>query len=76
MDSDNAVVLREILAFVAAVVPMLLLDRFREMLWTQESIVVAAGLIVTIICFGFGEIIRRVTVHRGMWHSIPGGNHR
>jgi len=44
VDSDNAVILREILAFVAAVIPMLLLDRFREMGWHQESIVVASGL--------------------------------
>ncbi len=71
VDSDNAVVLREILAFVAAVIPMLLLDRFREMMWPQESIVVAVGLMYVVIRFGIGEVIRKVTIHRGMWHSIP-----
>ncbi len=71
VDSDNAVVLREILAFVAAVIPMLLLDRFRELMWPQESIVVAVGLLYVVIRFGAGEMIRKLTIHRGMWHSVP-----
>ena len=71
VDSDNAVILREILAFVAAVIPMLLLDRFRALGWNQESIVVASGVLYVVIRFGVGELIRQMTVHRGMWHSLP-----
>lgn len=71
VDSDNAVIFRELLTFTAAVTPMLLLDHFRGMGWDQESIVVASGLLYVIIRFGIGEIIRRTTVHRGMWHSVP-----
>ena len=71
VDSDNAIIFREVLTFAAVFTPMLLLDRFRSLGWDQESIVVAAGLLYVIIRFGLGEIIRRTTVHRGMWHSIP-----
>lgn len=71
VDSDNAVIFRELLTFTAAVTPMLLLDHFRSLGWDQESIVVGSGLLYVIIRFGVGEIIRRTTVHRGMWHSIP-----
>jgi len=71
VDSDNAIIFREVLTFAAAVTPMLLLNRFREMGWDQESIVVASGLVYVVIRFGLGEVIRRTTVHRGMWHSIP-----
>ena len=48
VDSDHAVILREVLAFVAAVIPMLLLDRFRSMQWSQETIIVVSGL--TYVC--------------------------
>ena len=71
VDSDNAVILRELIAFVSAVIPFLLLDHFRSLGWPQESIVVASGLLYIMIRFGVGEIIRRLTVHRGMWHSVP-----
>lgn len=71
VDSDNAIIFREVLTFAAAVTPMLLLDHFRELGWDQESIVVASGLVYVVIRFGLGEVIRRTTVHRGMWHSIP-----
>ena len=71
VDSDNAVILRELLAFVAAIIPMLLLDRFRELQLPQETIVAITGLMYVIIRFGCGGIVRRTTVHRGMWHSIP-----
>ena len=71
VDSDHAVILREVLAFVAAIVPMLLLDRFHEMQLPQETIVAIAGLAYVIIRFGGGELVRRTTVQRGMWHSIP-----
>ena len=71
VDSDHGVILREVLAFVAAIIPMFLLDRFRSMQLPQETIIAVAGLIYVIIRFGGGEIVRRMTVHRGMWHSIP-----
>ena len=71
LDSDNGVILRESLGLMAAVAPMLMLARLRELGLHQETIVLCAGLIYIMIRFGFGRMLKRVTVHRGMWHSIP-----
>lgn len=71
LDSDSGVPLRESITFVAAVIPMLLIDRFQHMGMSPELMVLAGGLIYIAIRFGFAEILKRGTVHRGMWHSIP-----
>lgn len=71
LDSDSGVPIREMFAFVAAVVPMLMVDRFQRLGWSPELIVLAGGLIYVAIRFGVSEIFKRYTVHRGMWHSIP-----
>ena len=71
LDSDSGVPVREMMAFAAAVVPMLLIDRFRHLGLTDEMMVVAGGLIYVGIRFGVAEVFKRYTVHRGMWHSIP-----
>ncbi|MCA9153358.1 MAG: metal-dependent hydrolase [Pirellulaceae bacterium] len=71
LDSDSGVPLRETVTFSAAVVPMLMLDRFQQMGLSNESMVLAAGVVYLTIRFVIAEIFRRYTVHRGMWHSIP-----
>jgi membrane-bound metal-dependent hydrolase YbcI (DUF457 family) len=71
LDSDSGVPLRESMAFAAAVVPMLMLDRFQQLKLPVESIVLAGGLIYLIIRFGLAALLKRYTVHRGMWHSVP-----
>jgi membrane-bound metal-dependent hydrolase YbcI (DUF457 family) len=71
LDSDSGAPLRESVSFAAAVVPMLMLDRFQQMGLTSESMVLAAGAIYLLIRFGIGKWFCRWTVHRGMFHSIP-----
>lgn len=71
LDSDSGTPVREGTAFAAAVVPMLMLDRFRDMGLAPESMVLAAGVIYVVVRFGVAEIFKRYTVHRGMWHSLP-----
>ncbi|MEQ8786056.1 MAG: metal-dependent hydrolase [Pirellulaceae bacterium] len=71
IDSDTGTPLRESIAFASAVVPMLLLNRFRQLGLDHETIVLCAAAIYVAIRFGAAEIIKRYTVHRGMWHSIP-----
>jgi hypothetical protein len=71
IDSDSGIPLRESIAFAAAVVPMLLIDRLKHLGLDPESIVLAGALIYIAIRFGVAEIIKRYTVHRGMWHSLP-----
>ena len=71
LDSDSGIPLRETSMFASAVVPILMLDRFREMGLSHESMVLATMLIYVGIRFVVVEFFRRFTVHRGMWHSVP-----
>jgi len=71
LDSDNGVPVREMMSFLAAITPVLMLERFRQMNFTPEMIALASGLIYIMIRFGVSELFKRYTTHRGMWHSIP-----
>lgn len=71
LDSDSGVPLRETSMFVAAIAPMLMIDRFRDMGLSHEAMALAAMLIYVAIRFVAVEFFKRYTVHRGMWHSIP-----
>jgi membrane-bound metal-dependent hydrolase YbcI (DUF457 family) len=71
LDSGSGVPVRETMALAAAVVPMLMMDRFEAMGLTREAMVVAGGAVYVAIRFGAAAIFKRYTVHRGMWHSIP-----
>jgi hypothetical protein len=71
LDSDSGVPLREMSMFWAAVVPMLMIDRFRDLGLSTEAMAVAAMLIYVAIRFIAVEFFKRYTVHRGMWHSLP-----
>ena len=72
LDSDSGVPLRESLAFGASVVPMMLTDRLRHLGLPIETIVLAGAVVYLLVRFGFGALLRKCTVHRGMFHSIPG----
>ncbi len=71
LDSGPGVPLRESVAFAAAVVPMLMVDRLEQLGLAPESIVLVGGLIYLLIRFGAGKLLTRFTVHRGMFHSLP-----
>jgi membrane-bound metal-dependent hydrolase YbcI (DUF457 family) len=71
VDSDSGVPLRESLAFAAAVVSMMAVHRFQQMGFSPEMIVLAGVAAYLVIRFGVGECLRRYTVHRGMFHSLP-----
>ena len=70
IDSDAGVPLRESIAFAAAVVPMMLTDRFAQFM-SQESVILAGAGTYLFIRFVFAAMLRRYTVHRGMFHSLP-----
>lgn len=71
LDSESGVPLRESVAFAAAIAPIFLVERFRHMGWSPESIVLAGALAYLLVRFGLAAFLRRYTVHRGMFHSIP-----
>jgi len=71
LDHKLGVPLREMLCFVSIIVPMLMLRRFEELGFTPEQMVFISGILYVLIRFVGGELFKRFTVHRGMWHSIP-----
>lgn len=71
VDSDSGVPRRESLGFAAAIVPMLLLGRFRDMGLEHDQMILLAAATYFGIRFVAADLIGRWSVHRGMWHSIP-----
>lgn len=73
LDSDYGTPLRETMAFTAATVPMLLLHRFQSLLLRPDEMALLGIAVYLFMRFGITNLIRRYTVHRGMFHSIPAG---
>ena len=71
LDSDSGIPVRETLGFVAAMVPMLMVERLQSLGLSHESMAVVGIVTYLVIRFGVGGLFKRYTVHRGMWHSIP-----
>lgn len=71
LDSDSGVPVRETISLFAAVIPMLMLNRFKHLGLNEEMMACVAIVLYCILRFGVAEIFKRYTVHRGMWHSIP-----
>jgi membrane-bound metal-dependent hydrolase YbcI (DUF457 family) len=73
LDSDYGVPLRETMAFSAATIPMLLFHRFAALGLSHDEMVLLGVSLYLFVRFGVTNIIRKYTVHRGMFHSIPAG---
>jgi hypothetical protein len=71
IDSDYGVPLRETMAFTAAIIPMLLVGHFQTLSLSHDAMALAAVSLYLFVRFGVTNIIRKYTVHRGMFHSIP-----
>lgn len=71
IDHDEAIPIREVFSLLAAVVPAMLLPVMaRHGFSTEELICFFAAVYVT-IRFVVAEAFKRLTVHRGIFHSIP-----
>lgn len=71
LDSDSGRPVAEIFGVTAALLPMLLLQRLRDMGLTREAIILALAGCYFALRFGAPIILGALTVHRGMFHSIP-----
>ena len=71
LDSDSGVPVRELSSLAAAVIPLLLMPRLTSAGMSQEGVLAAVGFLYLLIRYGAGFLFRRVTVHRGMFHSSP-----
>ncbi len=71
LDSDSGVPLRESIAFAAAIIPMMLLERFAKWGFGFEATILVSAMLYLVVRFGVAELLKNYTVHRGMFHSIP-----
>jgi hypothetical protein len=71
LDSDSGTPFRETTAFVAAITPMLLIDRWQRLGFSVEEMVLAGSTVYLLIRFAVFKLLKLYTVHRGMFHSIP-----
>jgi membrane-bound metal-dependent hydrolase YbcI (DUF457 family) len=71
LDSDSGKPSREMFEITAAVVPLLLLHRLRATGLAPEETLLLAGAIYLAIRFGASWLFKHLTVHRGMFHSLP-----
>ncbi|TWT86776.1 hypothetical protein Mal64_36060 [Pseudobythopirellula maris] len=71
VDSDSGVPRREALGFAAAIVPMLMIDRFKQFDLGHDQMILVGAALYFGIRFLAADLIGRWSVHRGMWHSIP-----
>ena len=71
LDSDSGVPVRELFGLAAAAAPFLLWGQMRAAGFTPEQTIVVLASIYLVIRYGISELFKRLSVHRGMFHSIP-----
>lgn len=71
LDSDSGIPVREMFGLAAAVLPMLLLPRFVHSGMTREAILATILFSYIIVRYGVSSVFKKLSVHRGMYHSIP-----
>ncbi len=71
LDSDSGVPLRESVAFAAAAVPVMMIRRFERLGMPLETMILAGMGIYLVVRFGLALLLKKYTVHRGMFHSLP-----
>jgi hypothetical protein len=71
LDSDSGVPVRELFGLAAALTPFLLLPRVAAEGWSQEQVLVILAVVYLLIRYGLSTLFKHLTVHRGMFHSIP-----
>jgi hypothetical protein len=72
LDSDSGVPVRELFGLAAVVIPLLLLRRLTALGLSAEQLLVLLGGLYLLIRYGLMALFKLCTVHRGMFHSIPG----
>lgn len=72
LDSDSGIPVREMFGLAAVFGPLLFLRRLvYDFELSSEQILVVLGVLFIGIRYGLSHLFKRITVHRGMFHSIP-----
>lgn len=71
LDSDSGIPVREMFGLAAVFIPLLVLRRLIDLDFQPEQILVILGGLFILIRYAGARVFKRLTVHRGMFHSIP-----
>src|SRR5208283_2593907 len=71
LDSDSGVPIRVLFNLAAVFVPLLLLSRLLAQGMPVAQVLVILAALYFLIRHGAAAVFKRMTVHRGMFHSIP-----
>ena len=71
LDSDSGKPTREVFGITAALGALLSLHRLRREGVEADAALLLAGAAYFVIRFGGAWLLKRLTVHRGMFHSLP-----
>jgi len=71
LDSDSGIPVRELFGLAGVLIPLLLFERIRRYGLTPEQLFVLLAASYLLVRFGISELFKKITVHRGMYHSIP-----
>ncbi|MBX3443341.1 MAG: metal-dependent hydrolase [Planctomyces sp.] len=74
LDSESGRPKRELFSVVAAIAPMFLVHhvlRWLQLPYDAETILLTMILLYIGVRFGLSEVVNRLSVHRGMFHSLP-----
>lgn len=71
LDSDSGVPVREMFSLAALLVPLVMVPRLIQMGLTREGVLAAMLFGYVLIRYPVRAVFKRLTVHRGMYHSVP-----
>ncbi|MEZ6141813.1 MAG: metal-dependent hydrolase [Zavarzinella sp.] len=71
LDCNNGYPVRGLFGVAASFVPLLLLQRLQYTSLNQEEVMLVLIGMYVFIRFGLKRFFNRLTVHRGMFHSVP-----
>jgi len=71
IDSDSSKSFRECIYLAASIGGILAVSRFRHHGFDTDFAMFGGAMMLLFIRFGVGSWIKKITVHRGMIHSIP-----
>lgn len=71
LDSQSGKPVREIFGLLAAIVPLTMIGHILNWSSNPEQVMLIAVLLYALVRYGFAWILGKVSVHRGMFHSLP-----
>ena len=71
LDSESGRPVREVFGLFAAITPFVLMPRLMEVCETTEELIVASMAVYFTIRHGGAWLLGYISVHRGMFHSLP-----